>query len=277
MTKKEVDGMSRSVTLLDGAVGTNLWAMAARRGIPKAPVWQYSITHPALVAELAARYVHAGSKLILANTFCANGPAVARHPGFQADRVVSAGVYIARAAAEGRAQVALSVGPLEAVPADRAGRIAAAAAYDEQMGAGVDAGADCIFLQTFWERQLLALALERAAPYGLPVLCAMTFGPDGRAWDGCTAVEFAALAEPYHPTAIGLNCSCGAAAALPVMEALHRRTDLPLLCKPNMPPDHTPEEFAGAMEPMLGFVDLVGGCCGTTPEDVAALGERIAG
>ena len=48
--------MSHAITLLDGAVGTNLWAMAAERGIPRVPVWQYNVTHPELVSELAARY-----------------------------------------------------------------------------------------------------------------------------------------------------------------------------------------------------------------------------
>ena len=267
--------MSHAITLLDGAVGTNLWAMAAERGIPKAPVWQYSITHPALVSKLAARYVHAGSRIILANTFCANGPAVSKYPGFRAPEVVSAGVRLARAAAGDRAQVALSVGPLETVPADKAGRLAAAAAYDEQIGAGVDAGADYIFLQTFWEKELLTLALERAAQHDLPVLCAMTFGPDGRTYGGSTAADFAALAERYHPAAIGLNCSCGAAAAVSVMAAFRRCTDLPLLCKPNMPPNHTPEDFVSALAPALELVSYAGGCCGTTPEDIAALRERI--
>ena len=268
--------MSHAITLLDGAVGTNLWAMAAERGIPKVPVWQYSVTHPALVSDLAVRYVNAGSKIILANTFCANGPAVSKCPDFRADEVVSAGVRLAKAAAGDRAQVALSVGPLETVPADKADRLAAAAAYDEQIGAGVDAGADYIFLQTFWERELLALALERAAEFDLPLLCAMTFGPDGRTYDGSTAAEFAAMAAPYHPAAIGLNCSCGAAAAVPVMAELRRCTDLPLLCKPNMPPNHTPADFVSALAPALESLRYVGGCCGTTPEDIAALRERIS-
>ena len=267
--------MSHAITLLDGAVGTNLWAMAAERGIPRVPVWQYSITHPDLVSELATRYVAAGSRIILANTFCANGPAVSKYPGFRADEVVSAGVRLARAAAGDRAQAALSVGPLETVPADKADRIAAAAAYDQQIGTGVDAGADCIFLQTFWEKELLTLALERAAEFDLPLLCAMTFGPDGRTYGGSTAADFAALAEPYHPAAIGLNCSCGAEAAVAVMAEFRRCTGLPLLCKPNMPPGHTPEDFVSALAPALDGLRYVGGCCGTTPQDIAALAERI--
>jgi len=267
--------MSQSITLLDGAVGTNLWALAAERGIPKVPVWQYNITHPELVRLLADRYVQAGSEIILSNTFCANGPMVFKYPGFRAAEVVSAGVKLARAASDGAAKVALSVGPLEFLPADREERLLAAAAYDEQLGAGVEAGADLILLQTFWEKSLLILAAERAAQCGLPVLCAMTFGPEGYTYGGCTPAEMAEAVSPFHPEAVGLNCSAGAASSLPVMAAFRRCTDLPLLFKPNMPPEHTPSDFVSAVAPALDFVRYIGGCCGTTPEDIAALAHLL--
>ncbi len=266
--------MSHPITLLDGAVGTNLWAMARERGIPRVPVWQYNITHPELVSALAEGFAAAGSGIILANTFCANGPAVAQHPGFRADEVVIAGVKLARAAA-GAARVALDLGPLESAPVDRAERLAAAAAYDAQIGAGADAGADLIFLQTFWEPTLLTVAAERAAGYGLPLLCSMTFGKAGATFAGVTPAEMTALLAPYHPAAVGLNCSCGPAAALPVLEAFRRSTDLPLICKPNMPPEHTPEDFVRAMAPALELADYAGGCCGTTPADIACLARQL--
>lgn len=267
--------MSQSITLLDGAVGTNLWALAAERDIPKVPVWQYNITHPELVSLLAQRFVAAGSEIILSNTFCANGPMVAKYPGFRPGEVVTAGVGLARAAADGAARVALSVGPLDFLPADREERLLAAAAYDEQIGAGVDAGAELIFLQTFWEKELLILAAERAARYDLPLLCAMTFGPEGYTYGGCTPAEMAEAVAPFHPEAVGLNCSGGAVASVPVMEAFRRCTEAPLLFKPNMPPEHTPGDFVSAVAPALGYVRYIGGCCGTTPEDIAALARSL--
>jgi 5-methyltetrahydrofolate--homocysteine methyltransferase len=171
--------------------------------------------------------------------------------------------------------VALDLGALETVPADRAERLEAAAVYDEQIGAGADAGADLIFLQTFWAPSLLVLAAERAAQYGLPIFCAMTFGADGATFGGVTPEAMVHLLAPYHPAAVGLNCSPGPAAAAGVLEAFRRCTDLPLICKPNMPPEHDPEDFARAMGPALELADYAGGCCGTTPEDIAALGRRL--
>ncbi|MBE6989892.1 MAG: hypothetical protein E7426_03995 [Ruminococcaceae bacterium] len=264
--------MDRHVILMDGAVGTALWALAAERGIPQTPVWQYNLTHPELVSELAGRYVAAGSGLILANTFCANRPMVAKHPGFQPDQVVAAGVRLAKAAVEGRAGVALSVGPLERLPADGPERLAAAAVYNEQLGAGADAGADCILLQTFWDLDLLVLAAEQATRYGLPLFCAMTFGPDGRTYSGDTPADMAAALEPFHPAAIGLNCSCGPADSLAVLEQFRTCTDTPLLFKPNADSRrHGSAAFAAAVAPALECARYVGGCCGTGPEDVAAL------
>ena len=266
--------MTHSHTLLDGAAGTALWAMAAERGIPRAPVWQYNITHPGLVAELAGQYAAAGSQLLLTNTLCANPPAVEQCPGFRTEEVVAAAVSLARESA-GSARVALSVGPLEKIPADRAGRLAAAAVYDVQIGAGVDAGADAIFLETFWEPTLLAAAAERAAQYDLPLLCAMTFRQNGASFGGVTPGDMVRLLEPFHPAAVGLNCSCGPADSLPVLWEFARVTELPLIYKPNAAPGHTPEEFAAAMLPALELARYMGGCCGTTPEDITALGRTM--
>lgn len=265
--------MEHPVTLLDGATGTNLWAMAAERGIPRVSVWQYNLTHRSLVRALAGQFAAAGSRIILANTFCANRPTVAQYPGFAVPVVVSAAVELARQSC-GDAKVALSVGPLEHVPADRTERLEAAAVYDEQIGAGVDAGADLIFLETFWEPTLLTVAAERAAQYRLPLLCSMTFVKSGATFGGVTPGQMAARLAPYHPDAVGLNCSCGLTDSLPILREFRRVTDLPLLYKPNAG-KHTPEDFAEAMLPALEIAQYVGGCCGTTPADIAALRDRM--
>ena len=70
--------MKENITLMDGAVGTSLWAKAEARGFKKDPVWRYNIEHPELIAELAVEYADAGAEIVLANTFGANGPAVKR-------------------------------------------------------------------------------------------------------------------------------------------------------------------------------------------------------
>ncbi|MBQ2062088.1 MAG: homocysteine S-methyltransferase family protein [Oscillospiraceae bacterium] len=265
--------MERKTVLLDGATGTNLWVMARQRGLSRAFVGLYNHTCPEMVRELAAQFVAAGSEIILANTFCVNRPTLTSYPGCRVRDMVSAGVALAKEVCGG-AQAALSAAPLPKPPADREGRLEAAAIYDEQLGAGVDAGADLIFLETFWEPVLLNIAAERAAAYNLPLMCSMTFEKTGLTFGGVTPEEMVRLLEPYHPAAVGLNCSCGPVDSLPVLRQFHRVTDLPLIFKPNAG-EHTPAEYAEAMRPALELAQYVGGCCGTTPEDIAALRKII--
>ena len=62
--------------ILDGAVGTTLWDIAASHGVEKVPVWRYNIEHPEFVAEIVNRYIESGADYVQANTFGANRPAV---------------------------------------------------------------------------------------------------------------------------------------------------------------------------------------------------------
>lgn len=92
--------MKNDIILLDGAGGTSLWNMAEVQGFAKDPVWKYNVDHPELVKKLAESYIAAGSQIIYTNTFGANGPAVARSSDYSVAEVVSAGVRIAKEAAE---------------------------------------------------------------------------------------------------------------------------------------------------------------------------------
>ena len=96
--------MKQKIVLMDGATGTRLWALAEAAGYAKAPVWTYNLTHPELVAQVAAEYIAAGSTLLCSNTFAANGPEVARVPGMTVGEVVAAGVRIAKEAAAAAAK-----------------------------------------------------------------------------------------------------------------------------------------------------------------------------
>jgi len=102
------------------------------------------------------------------------------------------------------------------------------------------------------------------------LFCSMTFEKDGSTFGGVTPGDMVKLLEPYRPAAVGLNCSCGLTDSLPVLREFSRVTDLPLIYKPNAG-DHDPADFVEAMLPALEIAQYVGGCCGTTPADIAAL------
>ena len=89
--------MQRKITLLDGAVGTSLYAKAAAHGIEEHdPVWVFNLRYPDLVQELCRDYHDAGSTYIMANTFTANRQSVSHFSNYAVADVVTAGVQLAR-------------------------------------------------------------------------------------------------------------------------------------------------------------------------------------
>ena len=270
--------MKQKSVLMDGATGTRLWALAEAAGYAKAPVWTYNLTHPELVAQVAAEYIAAGSTLLCSNTFAANGPEVARVPGMTVGEVVAAGVRIAKeAAAWTDVRVALDVGPLSAMlePFGPTTPAQAAACFAELLGAGVDAGADCIFLETFTSLEMLSIALAEAKRFPLPVLCSMSFDRSGRTMMGDSVADICETLERGGAAAVGLNCSFGPAAAVPVIRDYAAHTALPLILKPNA--DVGAAEFAETLAPALPLVAYAGACCGSDPDYIRALAQRLAG
>ena len=121
---------------------------------------------------------------------------------------------------------------------------------------------------------------------GLPVFATMTFNRDAMTFAGCSAESFALTAAKLGVTALGLNCSFGPADVFGAAEKIAKASALPLIVKPNagLPNGVTGEydlgahEFAEQMAAFAGIgAKILGGCCGTNPEYIAALKERFAG
>ena len=269
--------MEHRVTLMDGATGTRLWELAEGAGFGRAPVWTYNLTHPELVRRVAEEYIAAGTKLLCANTFAANGAEVARVPGMDQAEAVAAGVRIAKeaAAAAGDVRVALDVGPLSAmlVPFGATEPERARDLFAGQIGAGVAAGADCIFLETFTSLEMLRIAAEEALRHDLPVLCSLSFDRSGRTMMGDSIGDIVEAMEPLGIAALGMNCSFGPASAVPVIREYAARTRLPLIVKPNA--DCGAAEFAETLAPLLPLVAYAGACCGSSPDYIRALANLI--
>ena len=269
--------MSRKITLLDGAVGTTLWGIAEAHGVAKVPVWRYNIEHPEFVEELTRRYLDAGSEIILANTFGANGPAVKHSSSYTAPEVVSAGVKITKRVLEGTGvKTCFSVGPLTQIlePYGDLEEDECRAIYEEMINAGVEAGCDIILIQTFMDLAMMKIAAEVAKTYDLPVFCSMTFEKAGKTMFGNSVQDTIDELVPLGIDAIGLNCSLGPDLALPIIKEFAEKTDLPIIFKPNagkpiLSADGTTstaysaEQFAEDVKPALPYINYVGGCCGS--------------
>ncbi len=267
----------KNITLLDGATGTRLWALAEAAGFERKSVWTYNLEHPELVVQAAQEYIAAGSRLLCTNTFAANAVEVSHIGGATAPEAVAAGVRAAKEAAAGTGvKIALDIGPLPML-LEPFGDLTGERAEDmfvEQFESGVAVGVDCIFLETFTHLDMLRIAAKAAMRFGVPVLCSMSFEKGGRTLMGDRVPEIAAAMEEIGAAAVGLNCSFGPELALPVIREFAACTSLPLILKPNASGIGA-EEFAAELAPALELVDYVGACCGSDPEYIRALAKRL--
>ena len=267
-----------NIALLDGATGTQFQL----RGLPagKSPEL-LNLEDPALVEEIHRAYVEAGSDVVYANTFGANR---LKMPHGKAESIVRAGVEIARRAA-GDKFVALDIGPTGALcePLGSMTFDEAYAVFAEVVKAG--AGADLIVIETMSDlTELRAALLAARENSSLPVMCSMTFEESGRTFTGVLPEAFALCASPFADV-VGINCSLGPDKLLPVMRRVAAYTQKPLFIKANaglpdanMNYELSPEAFSALHGEYLNMgVNILGGCCGTTPEHIAALKKLIEG
>ena len=276
----------RRFVFLDGAMGTQL----QKRGLKVGQKPELAaLEMPGVLISIHAEYVTAGADLLLANTFGANARKLAG-TGYSVAQVVEASLACARKAAEeSGALVGLDIGPLGELLAP-AGTLPFEDAYDafaEIVGAGVQAGADFIFLETMTDLYELKAAILAAKEHSqLPVFVSMSFESRGRTFTGCTVESYGVTAAGLGADAIGINCSLGPAEILPFAKRLCRTVPagIPVFVKPNagLPnPDGSynlnAEEFAREMQAYAAIgVSMVGGCCGTTPEYIARLHDTFA-
>ena len=274
--KFPLDGM----ILLDGAMGTMLQKKGLKPGdIPEL----LNLTHPDWILDIHREYVRAGSQVIYANTFGANERKL-RRAAVRPEAVIAAGIGLAKeAAAETGALVALDVGPIGELmePMGSLSFEDAYAVFSSMMETGAKAGADLVVIETMTDLYEAKAALLAAKEHTeLPVLVSMSFDESGRTFTGCTPASMAHTLEGLGADALGVNCSLGPKELLPILQELRRHTRLPLIAKPNAglpdPADGhyslSAEEFAGAMKGLIqAGATLVGGCCGTGPEDIRAL------
>jgi 5-methyltetrahydrofolate--homocysteine methyltransferase len=260
-----------------------------------------NLTQPALVREICESFAAAGADILATNTFNANAISQADY-GAEAlvERVNRAAAQITREVAAGRDRpiwVAGSLGPTNKTlslspdvddPAFReVGFDEVKSVYRQQIDALVEGGVDFILVETVFDtlnaKAAIVATLEAEAALGrkLPLMLSMTLTDlSGRNLSGHTVEAFWASVRHARPLTVGLNCSFGAAQLRPHLAALSRIADTLVMAYPNagLPNDlgdydESAEETAGQVCEWLaqGLVNIVGGCCGTTPLHIAAI------
>jgi homocysteine S-methyltransferase len=277
--------------LADGAMGTVLYA----RGVFINRCYdELNLSDPGLILSIHEEYLQAGSGIIETNTFGANRFRLARHGlAGSVAQINAAGVKLARQAVDhlrekqaGEAWVAGSVGPLgvRLEPLGKTGLDEARAAFAEQIDALAEAGADLIIIETMpaLNEAREALAAAREVAPDLPVLVMVTVDDESNCLDGALPAQAASLLTEWGAGAIGVNCSTGPATALTAIEAMRAATALPLAAMPNAGLPRavegrniylcSPEYMAEfARKAIAAGVQIVGGCCGTTPNHIRAM------
>ncbi len=276
--------LKNNILYLDGGMGTLLQARGLAAGeMPE----RWNLSNPDAITEIHKAYFDAGSNVVNTNTFGAN---CLKFEADELDEIIGAAIANARTAASQSSGkqpkwVALDIGPTGRMlaPYGDLDFEDAVSVFAKTVRLGVKHGADLILIETMsdsYETRAALLAAKENS--NLPVFVSNAFGEDGKLMTGANPLAMIAMLEGMGADAIGINCSLGPRKLMGVIEEYLRYASIPVLFKPNagLPAvregrtvyDLSPEEFAADMAEAVRLgVHAVGGCCGTTPEYIAAL------
>ena len=283
---------NRPWLLADGATGTNYFQMGLESG--DAPeMWNFD--HPERVRSLHRRFIEAGADIVLTNTFGGNRHRLKLHNAQDRVREINvAAAQNARAEADAAGRpvyVGGSVGPTGEImePVGALSHADAVKAFAEQALALKEGGADVLWIETMSSEEELKAAVEGCAGAGLPIVTTMSFDTNGRTMMGITPKAFGAItaALPTQPVAIGANCGVGASELIAtVLGISDARPDAAVVAKGNCGiPQYVDGHihYTGTPELMADYArialdagaKIIGGCCGTSPEHLAAMRKSL--
>ncbi len=275
--------------LLDGGMGS----MLEVKGLDLSG-GLHNLAHPEVIEEIHREYLAAGSDCLLTNTFSLN-ELYLRKKGVDVDleALNRAGVKIARKAAEGRCYVLGDIGPTGDLLAPLGGGSEEefVACYRQQAEVLAEAGVDGFIVETFFDLNEALTALKACKLVSnLPVIVSLSFSSlvrGGVTLMGHTAAQCAQRVKAAGGDAVGCNCGDLAPAELATVVASLAAGELPVSVEPNagkpvsqpdgrVTYDMGPVEYAQGMAQCLeAGAQILGGCCGTTPDHIRLLKELI--
>lgn len=292
--------LSKRILILDGAMGT----MLQRKGL-QGNSESFNLTNPETIGEIHNEYIEAGADIITANSFSANSISQSEYNlSEKAGQMAEAAARIARKAA-GEAPrkiwVAGSVGPTSKSlslaqnindPVFRPYSFdGMAEAFEVQIRGLINGGVDLLLFETCFDALNTKAALYALGHIpeakDIPVMISASMSDkSGRTLTGQTMEAFYRSIQHCNPLSFGLNCSLGAEEMIPLIAEVASFATCAVSCYPNagLPNemgeyDETPSQMAESVRKMAlaGSVNIVGGCCGTTPEHIKAVAEAVKG
>lgn len=282
--------VKQNLTYLDGGMGTLLQKQGLLPGeLPE----RWNVSHPEVIVDIQKSYYDAGTNIVCTNTFGANCLKFEEEELTCLIRAAIENAKKARELSSGTQEkfVALDIGPMGKLlkpygdfPFEEAVKV-----YAKTVQIGVACGVDLIFIETMNDSYDTKAALLAAKENSdLPVFVSNAYGEDGKLMTGADPAAMVAMLEGMHADAIGANCSLGPKQLKGVVEGYLKYASVPVLLKPNagLPRsengqtvyDVLPEEFG---DDVAGYIQdgvrIAGGCCGTTPDYIAAVVKKTSG
>lgn len=292
--------LSKRILILDGAMGT----MLQRKGL-QGNSESFNLTNPETIGEIHNEYIEAGADIITANSFSANSISQSEYNlSEKAGQMAEAAARIARKAADEAPRkiwVAGSVGPTSKSlslaqnindPIFRPYSFdGMAEAFEVQIRGLINGGVDLLLFETCFDALNTKAALYAIGHIpeasDIPIMISASMSDrSGRTLTGQTMEAFYRSVQHCSPLSFGLNCSLGAEEMIPLIAEVASFATCAVSCYPNagLPNemgeyDETPSQMAESVRKMAlaGSVNIVGGCCGTTPEHIKAVAEAVKG
>jgi 5-methyltetrahydrofolate--homocysteine methyltransferase len=285
--RKFLDIMKKRPLILDGATGTEL----QKRGMPAGVCPElWCIENPLVIGSVHGDYARAGSDVVYTCTFGANRFKLGEYGDRDARSVNRRLALIAKEALRGKALIAGDVGPTGHFiqPFGEVDFEEAVAAFKEQVLGLLEGGVDCFVIETMMDIQEARAALIAVKEScDLFTMVTMTFERDGRTLNGTDPLTALTTLQSLGADAVGCNCSTGPDDMVRFIGAMKPYAKIPLIAKPNagLPKtmsgttvyDMDAAEFASrAVALIAAGAGILGGCCGTTPQHLAALRKAVS-
>ncbi len=279
----------KKVVMFDGGMGSLL----ARRGCDTSGL--SNLHTPEAVIEIHKEYGNAGADVLITNTFTMNRISLeSKGLDIDVEEVNLAGVKLARQAAEQGQLIFGDIGPTGQL-LEPYGTYTEEQFYDnyaEKATILTEDKVDGMIIETFTDLREAVCALKACRDYShLPFILSLAFSTTkngGRTIMGSSVEEAARAAEEYGAIAVGANCGdLDPAGMAEITRLFKQNTNLPVMIQPNAGKpklsggetiyDMQPEEYAdGVMKCIENGASIIGGCCGTTPEHLAAVASKVA-
>ncbi|MDP3385646.1 MAG: homocysteine S-methyltransferase family protein [Eubacteriales bacterium] len=274
----------KNIVLFDGAMGTEIQKKISDTGLCPEVL---NLTEPELIRSIHRDYSEAGAHVLTANTFGANDYKL-KNSGFSAEKIISSGIELTKGF-QG-CYSALDIGPAGVLLNNNTEHHFEYFynLFKKQVIVGENSGCDLILIETMtdiYEAKAAILAAKENTK--LPIICSMTLQRNGRTLTGSDVLTIVSVLESLSVHAIGLNCSFGPVEMLPFIEEMVKYSSTNVLIQPNagLPKlingstyfDLSPDEFTKQLLSIKDLgVNILGGCCGTTPQHIATLKASLS-